>query len=349
MSDEVTYGIFIILSLALLVGWFLLVKKIHNKTHLPSEQLFLLAMGLLFIVGLLIWKSSDKLETWQNGPTPEVEDKIHNYTLSIYKPLVQSRKRVAAEIRDMNILLDDIDELVNDHPRHANLLLEVKQIWSKGVFALKKLQKETDKEVRHAWIAHDTMNQKTVDAKFSKEAVILDKNINIELDTFQKLILKVHEMIRKDLAGIQKQLTKKTPRSNELSRNTLNFSTDTSEKLLRFSKTIDPAAHAQLEKLVDEIGITEQRQEKVKNHLADNPDLAGPLNQVIEAWKAAEQNNRYHFDQLLYALESALLGRKLGLDKKDYAIVSMNNTLKSHIPAIISEIQQKRSAIDNSY
>lgn len=351
MSAGIIYGIFIILSLALLFGWYLLVKKIRSKTQLSSELLFLLSMALLFIVLLLIWRGSNIADGWKSGPSLEVDEKIHSFTLNVYKPLVFSRDKVVAEIKDMNILLEDIDDLIDDHPRHVNLLLNVKETWGSGVYQLKKLQKSVDKDVRRAWIAHDTMNQKTVDAKFAKQAVKLDKRVNVELKKFRKLILNVHEMIRKDLSITQKQLVKgkKSIKETTRNRNTPNFSTDTSEKLLKFAETIDPSVHAELLKLIDEISITEQRQEKVRFHLEDNPDLSDPLIKVIDYWKAAEQQNREYFDQLLYALESALLGRKLGLHKNDYGIVSMNKTLKRHIPAIIKKIQRKRSSIDNSY
>ena len=351
MSAGIIYGIFIILSIALLFGWYLLVKKIRSGTKLPSELLFLLSMALLFIALLLIWRGSNIVDGWKSGPSLEVDEKIHSFTLNVYKPLVFSRDKVVAEIKDMNALLEDIDDLIDEHPRHVDLLLNVKETWGSGVYQLKKLQKSVDKDVRRAWIAHDTMNQKTVDAKFAKEAVKLDKRINVGLKKFRKLIISIHEMIRKDLAITQKQLLKGKRRTKETTRNrnTPNFSRETSEKLLKFAKTIDPLMYDELLTLIDEISITEQRQEKVKFYLEDNPDLSAPLIKVIDYWKAAEQQNREYFDQILYALESALLGRKLGLHKNDYGIVSMNKTLKRHIPAIIKKIQRKRNSIDNSY
>ncbi|HIO92518.1 MAG TPA: hypothetical protein EYG68_06705 [Leucothrix mucor] len=351
MSAGIIYSIFIILSLALLVGWYLLVKKIRAKTKLSSEQLFLLSMALLFVVILIIWRGSNSIEGWDNGPSLELDEKIYSFTLDVYKPLVFSRDRVVDEIRDMNTLLDDIDDLIDDHPRHANMLLKAKETWSGGIYQLKKLQKSVDKEVRHAWIAHDTMNQKTVDAKFAKQAVKLDKRINIELKKFRKLILNVHEMIRKDLSATQKQLVKGKPKTKQQkgNRNIPSFSTDTSEKLLVFSESIDSAVHTDLLSLINEISITEQRQEKVRNHLDDNQDLSEPLIKVIDYWKEAELKNREYFDQILYALESVLLGRKLGLHKGDYGIVSMNKTLKKQIPAILKKVQRKRDSIEKSY
>jgi hypothetical protein len=104
-----------------------------------------------------------------------------------------------------------------------------------------------------------------------------------------------------------------------------------------------------MEKLVDEIAITEQRQEKNREHLEENKDLEGPLIKVIDYWKEAEIQNRHYFDQLLFALESALLGRKLGLKKNDYAITSMNKSLKKYLPNLLKKVQNKRITIDNSY
>ncbi len=351
MSAGIIYGIFIILSATLFVGWYFLVRKIRSKTSLSSEMLFLLSIGILLLIILFIWRGFNSLDGWDSGPSAKQEEQIHRFTLNVYKPLVFSRDKVNAEIEDMNVLLEDIDDLIYEHPRHANLLLKVKKIWRSGVYQLKKAQKSVDKDVRRAWIAHDTMNKKTVDSKFAKEAVKLDKKINVELKKFRKLIINVHDMIRKDFKVIQKQLMRGKPVSRDLknNRNKPNFSEDTYKKLLTFSRTIDPLVHAELLKLADEIKITEQRQEKVKEHLKDNPDLADPLIKVINSWKEAEQENRDYQDQILYALESVLLGRKLGLHKNDYGIVSMNKTLKKRIPAIIKKIQRRRNAIDNSY
>jgi len=351
MSAGILYGIFIILSLTLLFAWYLLVKKIRSKTKLSSELFFLLSMALLLMTLLIIWQGVNTVSSWKSGSSRELNEKIHSFTLSVYKPLVFSRDKVVAEIKDMNVLLEEIDDLIDDHPHHASLLLNTKEIWSNGVYQLKKLQKSVDKEVRRAWIAHDTMNQKTVDAKFAKQAVKLNKHINIELKKFRKLIINVHDMIRKDLFATQKQLLKGKLKKKSLAhnRNSSDFSTDTTEKLLTFSEIIDPSVHDGLLKLIDEITITEQRQEKVRFYLEDNPDLADPLIKVLDYWKAAEQQSRDYFDQLLYALESDLLGRKLGLHKNDYGIVSMNKTLKKQIPVIIKKIQRKRDSIDNSY
>ncbi len=351
MSAGILYGIFIIFSLILLFGWYLLVKKIRSKTNLSTELLFLVSMVLLVITLLFIWHGSNVMGGWKKGSSLEQDEKIQGFTLSVYKPLVFSRDKVVAEIKDMNVLLEDVDDLIDEHPRHADLLLKIKNIWSSGVYQLKKLQRSVDKEVRHAWIAHDTMNKKTVDAKFARQAVKLDKRLNVGLKKFRKLILDVHEMIRKDLSNTQKQLVKGKGviKKSLHNRNTPNFSEDTTETLLKYSETINPAVHEGLLKIIDEISIAEQRQEKVRLHLEDNRDLSDPLIKVIDYWKAAELKNRKYFDQLLYALESSLLGRKLGLHDKDYGIVSMNKTLKKQIPIIVKKIQRKRNSIDNSY
>ncbi|MCK5901640.1 MAG: hypothetical protein KAG28_00710 [Cocleimonas sp.] len=350
MSAEITYGIFILLSLLLLVAWYFLVKKFRSKSKLPSEQFFLLAMGLLFSTFYLIYRGSTYVNNQEyTTASPVMSEKIQAFTLDVYKPLVLSRNKVTNEINSMNVLLDDIDSLVDEHPRHSALLLDVQKIWRKGVVDLQKLDKVIEKEVRHAWIAHDTMNQKTVDAKFSREAVLLDKRIKKGLKRFRKLIIDVHEMLRKDMATIQRKLGKGSPKNKEHSRNITTFNTATSEKLLTFSESLTPEIHVGVVKLLKEISLTEQRQEKVKNYLENNTDLAEPLIAVINEWRKAEKQNRFYFDQILLALESTFLGRKLGIHKNDYAMTSMKKTLQKKIPNILTKAQIQRDKIDNSY
>ncbi|MCK5917971.1 MAG: hypothetical protein KAG34_06080 [Cocleimonas sp.] len=369
MLATILTGIFIIFAIALLIGWYLFVKRMRNKNpNMSSEQLFLIAIALLGLLLFALWHisesvdnigsdvASDDTETqwtdWNLGRSifsSDNKEKIHNFTLKVYKPLVHSLDAVDAEISDMKVVLADIDDLIDEHPRHSSLLIRAKKTWSDGAYELRKKQKSVKKDIRRAWIAHDTMNQKTVDIKFSRTAVKLDKRVNRDLKTFRKLIINVHEMVRDDLASSQKKLGRKKQQTEKGSRNTPKFKPKLIGTLLAYSKTINSNVHQGMEKLVDEIAITEQRQEKNREHLEENRDLEGPLIRVIDYWKEAEIQNRHYFDQLLFALESALLGRKLGLKKNDYAITSMNRSLKKHIPSILKKVQNRRVAIDNSY
>ncbi len=351
------YGIFVIVAIAFLIGWYLYIKKLRrNKPDMPSEQLFLIAMGTLAFILFGIWRVSNSVENWQwkgldlgfsNGNSA----KIHDFTLKVYKPLVSSLETVDTELENMKVLLEDIDDLIDEHPRHETLLRQARKTWDEGSYKLRMLQKTIKKEIRRAWIAHDTKNQLTIDTKFSIEAVKLDQRINRGLKEFRRLIIGIHAMIRKDLVYSQKQLGRRKQQTDELSQNIAKYSTDLTGKLLAFSKTIDPVIHQGMETLLDEIAITKQRQEKNREHLEEeeNKDLSAPLIQVIDYWKEAERLDRHYFDQLLYALESALLGRKLGLKKNDYGIKSMNKTLKKQIPIILKKVQKRRNAIDNSY
>ena len=361
-------GIFIIFAIALLIGWYLFVKRMRRKNpDMSTEQLFLTAIALLGILLFVLWRVSGGVDSLANVASDDTgaqwkgwnlgsgifnsdnTEEIHNFTHKVYKPLVHSLETVDAEISDMKTLLADVDDLINEHPRHSSMLISAKKTWSDGAYELRKQQKEVKKKIRRAWIAHDTMNQKTIDIKFSREAVKLDKRMNQNLNTFRKLIINVHEMVRNDLANSQKQLGKKKRQTEKGSRKTPKFTSKVTGKLLAYAKTVDSKIHQGIEKLVDEIAITEQRQEKNKQHLEENKDLEGPLIKVIDYWKEAEIQDRHYFDQLLFALESALLGRKLGLKKNDYAITSMNKTLKKHIPRILKKVQNRRIAIDNSY
>jgi hypothetical protein len=359
MLATILYGIFIIFVIALLIGWYLFIKRMRrNNPDMSIEQLFLTAVGLLFILLFILWHIFANFEgiQWKGWDfassgifSSDNKEEIHNFTLKVYKPLVHSLDTVDTEISDMKTLLSDIDDLIDEHPRHASMLINAKKTWSDGLYELRKQQKEIQKRIRRAWIAHDTMNQETVDTKFSREAVKLDRRINHDLNKFRKLIIKVHAMIRDNLASSQKQLGRRKRQTTKGTRNSPKFTNNVTRKLLAFAKTIDAKIHQGIENLIDEIAITEQRQEKNEQHLEENKDLEEPLIKVIDYWKEAEIQDRNYLDQLLYALESALLGRKLGLKKNDYAITSMNRTLKKRIPDILKKVQKKRIAIDNSY
>ena len=345
----IIFILFIILSITLLIAWFFLVKRIRSKTQLASEQLFLLAMTLLIVVGMSIWKLGSYLGNGKSSSGPVISEELQQFTARAYQPLVFTRQTLASEIKDMNTLLYDIDDLVDDHPHHANLLLEIKRIWSRGVYQLKILDKEVDQEIRRAWIAHDTKNTGLIDSQFAREAVKIDKHIKQELKTFRNLILKVHDLLHKDIGAIQKTIGKQENKKQEPFRNTRAFSNKTTKKLLIFLKQQDEDLHAEFIRLIDEINISEQRQEQVTHHLENNDDLAEPLIKVIHSWRAIEKENRYYYEQLLYALEATLLGRNLGLNKNDYAIVSMRKTLNKQIPAIVKKRNEKRNTLENSY
>ena len=355
MLATILYGLFVIVAIALFIGWYFFIKKIRrDKPDMPTEKLILIALASLFFILFATWHVSKSIEgtQWKGldlGFNNENQEEIHDFTLKVYKPLVFSLEKVDAEIKDMKILLDDVDDLIGEHPRHAVMLTHAKKTWHDGAYELRKKQKLIQKDIRRAWIAHDTKNQQTVDIKFSREAVKLDKRMNLDLKAFRKLIIDVHAMIRKDLSYSQKKLGRKKPQINEVSPRTTEYTAEITGKLLAFSKTVNPAIHEGMEKLLEEIAITEQRQEKNKQHLEENKDLAEPLIKVIDYWKEAERQNRDYFDQFLYALESALLGRKLGLKNNDYGIKSMNKTLKKQIPLILKRVQDKRNTIDNSY
>jgi len=358
MLATILYGIFIILSVISLIGWYLIIKKIrHNKPEMASEKLFLIAIISLFILLFTIWRVSASTENlqwkgWSSGSalfSTENQEEVDEFTRKVYQPLFYTLGTVDEEVRDMYILLDDIDDLIEEHPRHSSMLIKAKEIWKEGVYGLRKEQKTIKKTIRRAWIAHDTMNQNTVDTKFSREAVKLDKRMNSDLQKFRKLIIFVHSVIRKDLVNSQQRLGKKKSKTDWNSRNYPQYSTSLAGKLLAYSKTLNPVILQGIEMLINEIAITEQRQEKNKQHLEENKDLMAPLIKVIDYWKAAERQNRYYYEQLLYALESALLGRKLGLKKNDYGIISMNKTLKKQIPKILKKAQKNRISIDHSY
>lgn len=355
MLATLLYALFIIIAIALLIGWYLFIKKIRrNKPDMPTEKLILIALASLLFLIFSIFSVSNSIESTQKKGLDlsfnnENQEEIHDFTLKVYKPLASSLEKVDAEIKNMNILLEDIDDLIDRHPRHAVMLSHAKKTWQDGSDALRKKQRLIQKEIRRAWIAHDTKNQQTVDIKFSREAVKLDKRMNLGLKKFRELIINVHAMIRQDLSYSQKQLGRKSQQTDEVSPRIANYTTELTGKLLTFSKTIDPSIHEGMEKLLDEIAITEQRQEKNRQHLEENKDLTEPLIKVIDYWKEAERQNRDYFDQSLYALESALLGRKLGLKNNDYGIKSMNKVLKKQIPLILKRVQNKRNKIDNSY
>ena len=358
MLATILYGIFIIVSVISLIGWYLIIKKIrHDKPEMASEKLFLIAIVSLFILLFTIWRVSGSTNDlqwkgWNSGGSlfsTENQEEIDEFTRKVYQPLFYTLGTVDEEVNDMHILLEDINGLIDEHPRHSSMLIKAKEIWKEGIYTLRKEQKEIKKAIRRAWIAHDTMNQNTVDTKFSREAVKLDKRMNSDLQKFRKLIIFVHSVIRKDLVSSQQRLGKRNKKTDWSSRNAPQYSARLAGKLLAYSKTLNPVIPEGIEKLINEIAITEQRQEKNRQHLEENKDLTAPLIKVIDYWKAAEKQDRYYYNQLLYALEAGLLGRKLGLKKKDYGIVSLNKTLKKQVPNILKKAQRNRIRIDNSY
>jgi hypothetical protein len=358
MFATILYGIFIIVSVLSLIGWYLMIKKIrHAKSEMASEKLFLIAIISLLILLFTIWRVSASTEGlqwkgWNSGDSffsTENQEEIDEFTRKVYQPLIYTLGTVDEEVKDMDTLLDDINNLIDEHPRHSSMLIKAKEIWKEGVYELRKEQKEIKKSIRRAWIAHDTKNQNTVDTQFSRKAVKLDQRMNTALQKFRKLIIFVHSVIRKDLVSSQQRLGKRKKKTDWNSRNSAQYSTSLAGKLLAYSKTLNPVIHQGIEMLINEIAITEQRQEKNKQHLEENKDLTAPLIKVIDYWKAAEIQDRYYYDQLLYALESALLGRKLGLKEKDYGIVSMHKTLKKQVPKILKRVQKNRITIDHSY
>lgn len=336
----------------------LLIRQIRKDGTLPDEKMNTL-VGVLFIPAIIIfalifkgvsdWREDLKLE--QN----RIE--ISNFVTRIYEPLADTQQTLLESFVDMRALLRGIDELNEAHPNHRDMILSIKDEWGAAQLNLYNTFNDTDKEVRRAWIAHKTMDQEDVLAKFSKQAVFLEESLKKAEKEYDLAINSSHDKIINSLDRARKLLDanrkppkkKQRAKNKELIDNMQSFNDRTTAELIAYIGSIDPRLEVEIETLQELIRLSGQQVSVLRNHLTKNEDLEKPLTIVINRWIDLENKNRRQLKQVLYSIESEYVARKLGLTAKSPALAAMHKSLRVNIPAMVGSALTERKSIDQSY
>ncbi|KAG1707643.1 hypothetical protein GQR58_003303 [Nymphon striatum] len=364
--------LFLLISIIIFGFMVLLVRQIKKDGQLSQEKLTrltalifipaVLIFGLVFY-GLSSWRSDIKFQ--------ESQVEIEKFVRGVYNPLVDSQRSLLMSVSNMRDLQDSIAPLRSEHANHADLLRNIALEWNSSQQTLYKLYRETDKEIRHAWISYKTMNQQDVLDKFYTKAVKLndrilkvDKDYQVGVRGAKDELIKSVDSARFLLDGKkkkQKSKPKKRKKKDKKSREIkekkdsqdsiviVDFKSNTTTTLLAHLSRLDEGLEIETKRLREDIRVAKQRQEEVRLYLEDNSDLIQPLSKVIDGWKQLETSNHKYLNLVLYAIEAEYLARKLGLSKKDPAILGMHKSLKLIIPDIVSNATSKREALERSY
>ncbi len=351
--------VFLIVSLLVFVVLVLLIRQIKKDGRLPAEKMPTLVMVLflpaiviyaLVFKGIVDWKSEIEFE--------KNHIEIENFVIGAYEPLADSQRELLITLKEMQTLLIEIEALEIAFPSHANLVQKVKEEWYASRSGLYKVYQEADREIRHAWISHKTMDSSDVLAKFSKQAVQLNSNIKNAKKDYQAQLHAVQASLVRNIDAARQLLdtNRNPPKSKkQKAKNTAtlkqikHFSDRTKLQLIDFLARIDSRLAEEFETLPELIRLSGQQAAKVRSYLLDNQDLEIPLEKVITDWNDLEKNSTTRMSQILYAVEAEYVALKLGLSQSNPAVKAMHKSLLVNLPAIVGQAFKERKSIDQSY
>lgn len=353
------FVIFLFISIVVFVGLVALIRQIKKDGRLPQEKMSTLT-ALLFIPAIVIFALCFKsISNWRADiRTEQNQIKIESFISSVYPPLSSSRKKLRENLIEMQTLIEKVESMELAHPNHVDLIRKVRQQWALGHSSLYTAYIETDKEVRRAWIAHDTMDRQDVLVKFSKQAVQIEAQIKKAQDEYQTHLYSVQGEMVKMLDRARKVLdaNRNPPKSEKqiaviqaLRESIRPVNTGIASELLNFLATLDKRLTDDVNILHELIRVAAQQSAVIRDHLYKNPDLVQPLTKIINDWKLLEQKSNQNLQQIYYAIEAEYVVRKLGLSAKSPAIKAMNQTLIKAIPAIKNNGLKQKKMIDQSY
>ena len=353
------FVIFLLVSVVIFIVLVLLIRQIKKDGRLPREKMTTLA-AVLFIPSIIIFAllfksiSNWRAEIRQQQNVVEIE----SFIASVYQPLVNSRKQLRNNLLEMQNLIQNVESMELAHPNHFDLIRLVRQQWSLGHAALYKAYAETDKEVRRAWIAHNTMDRQDVLLKFSKQAVQIEAQIKQAQKEYQAHLYSVQgEMVKKLdrarkllAANISPPKSKQQIAFNQALRETVKpVNAGMATELMSFVGTLNKRLEDDLKIQHELIRVAGQQSAIIRDHLYKNRDLEQPLTKIINDWKTLEEKGNEGLQQIYYAIEAEYVVRKLGLSANSPAINAMHQTLLKTIPAIKGEGLKQKKRIDQSY
>ncbi len=338
---------------------FMLMRQVKKDGRLPARKRTVLA-AILFIPAFIIFILVFQVITaWRaNIQLQKERAELNTFVGSVYLPLVNSQNAILAEKRRMQALLKKVENLGFEHPNHEQLINQVIQKWMLGLQEYQQAYKDTDREIRRAWISYNTMDQQDVLGKFAKQAVRLDlKNKKAE-KKYQSTIYSIQDDLIKSLDSARKMLdanrrppkSKKQKLKNQLIRqNIMPFNDAVEAKLVDFLGTIDKRLMDEVGKLQHLIRYSGQQIILVRNHLQNNPDLVAPLTITINSWLALEDESRKKLNQILYAIEAEYIALSLDLPRRTPAIKAMHKSFLKDIPYITGKALKQKRNINQSY
>lgn len=353
------FVIFIVVSIAVFIVLALLMRQIKIDGRLPHEKMTTLA-AILFIPALIVCALCFKsISNWRTDLRQEQQRiKIESFISDVYQPLANSRVELRKNLLKVQALLQHVERMISTHPNHLALTSMLKKQWSLAYASLFEVYTETDKEVRRAWIAHNTLDQQDVLLKFSKQAIQIDAKIKkaqadhqIYLHDIQGKMVEALNRSRKLLAAHQTppKSTRQVESNQALRKGIRPINTAVSEELMSFLGTLDSRLQNDLKVLYELIRISGQQSAIIRDHLYKNRDLERPLTKIISDWKILEDKSNKSLQQIYYAIETEYIVRQLGLPSNSPAIKAMHQTLTKTIPAIKGEGLKQKKKIDQSY
>ncbi len=353
------FVVFLLLSLLVFVVLILLIRQIKKDGRLAPEKMSTLA-GVLFIPSIIIFALLFKgLLDWRaeiQQQNNQIE--IESFVGGVYQPLVKSRQSLRKSLNEMQGLLQEVESMGFEHPNHSDLIKRVKDQWQLGHSALYQTYSDTDKEVRRAWIAHNTMDSQDVLGKFSKQAVHIESQIKKAERDYQAHIYGVQDEMVKSLDEARKLLDANRKPAKSKKQRIINqavgekiqpFNSLATSELITFLSTLDARLENEVLTLQELIRLSGQQVAIMKDHLYKNRDLEKPLTKIIGDWKELEENSNASLQQVLYAVEAEFVARKLGLSPNSPAIKAIHKSLLVNIPSIVGKGLKQRKIIDQSY
>ena len=337
----------------------LLIRQIKKEGRLAAEKMPTLVM-VLFLPAIVIYALVFKgITDWKSEIEFEKNHvEVEKFVIGAYQPLADSQRALLITLKEMQTLLIEIEELEIAFPSHANLVQQVKQEWYTSRSGLYKVYQDADREIRHAWIAHKTMDSSDVLAKFSKQAVQINTTIKNARKDYQSQLHSVQATLVRnvDAARLLLDANRKPPKSkkrkakNAATRKQIkHFSDRTKMQLVDFLARIDGRLAKEFETLRELIRLSGQQAAKVRSYLLDNQDLEMPLAKVIADWNDLEKNSTTRMKQILYAIEAEYIALRLGLSQNNPAIKAMHKSLLVNLPTVVGQALKERKSIDQSY
>ena len=334
-------------------------RQIKKDGRLPQEKMTPLA-AILFLPTLLVFALVFKsISNWRSDiQQQQNQAELEAFVNTAFIPLSDSQQQLISALKEAQNLLKSIDQLEAEFPSHADLIHSIKKQWSTSYKFLYGIYENTDREIRHAWISHKTMDSQDVLAKFSKQAVQLNANIINGKKAYLAQIVGAQSSLVNNLDAARQLLNavRKPPQHKKQKiknattlKKIRHFDDRTKATLIGFLGRIDERLRNEVETLSELIRLSGQQRVKVRTFLLDNQDLEKPLNKVISDWKALEQNSFSRMNKILFAIEAEYIALKLGLSENSPAVKAMHKSFRINLPAIVGQAQKERKSIDQSY